>query len=258
MWFHPSHQEYTSTSEGEHSYLASAADLMIGLLFVFIIMVAFLALQKQVEQEKVAAELAAVKGKVGQISRDPRGAVTRAIGIEIEKTLRSIQINEASGVITLPEELLFDLGSSELKGTAVERLGETSQKLAAVLRCFVANQRTGMNCPQNPLGHEIDTIFIEGHTDSRPMNRDGGNTKLSLDRAISVSAALMQGSGLSEYRNDQGHPIFSYSAYAETRPLIKNDPSDGRNRRVDLRIVLTYRPTASDKVIERVSKVMGN
>lgn len=258
MWLGSSHTQYAATSEAEHSYLASAADLMIGLLFVFIIMVAFLALQKQVEQEKVTAEIESAKGKIGQLSRDPRGAVTRAIGVEVEKTLHSIQINEASGVITLPEELLFDLGSSELKSTAVERLSETSQKLALVLRCFVANQRLGLNCPQNPLGHEIDTIFIEGHTDSRPMNRDGGNTKLSLDRAISVSTALMQRSGLNEYKNDQGHPIFSYSAYADTRPLIKNDPADARNRRVDLRIVLTYRPSLNDKPIERVSKVVGN
>ena len=259
MWWRTQNLDYSASSEAEQSYLASAADLMIGLLFVFIIMVAFLALQKQAEQEKiahekVAAQIASNKGKPNQVGADPRGAVTRAIGTEIEQSLHSIQISVESGVITLPEDLLFDLGSSELKSTAIERLSETSKKLSIVLKCFVANQRLGLNCPQNPLGHEIDTIFIEGHTDSRPMNRDGGNTKLSLDRAISVSNALMQGSGLSEYKNNQGHPIFSYSAYADKRPLIKNDPSDGRNRRVDLRIVLTYRPTSIETPIARVSK----
>jgi flagellar motor protein MotB len=89
------------------------------------------------------------------------------------------------------------------------------------------------------------------------MNREGGNTKLSLDRAISVNNAMVQGTPLTGFKNHQGHPIFSYSAYAENRPLIKNDPTDGRNRRVDLRIVLTYRPAGADTPIEGVSRFVA-
>ena len=226
--------------------MASAADLMIGLLFVFIIMVAFLALQNKAAKEASEGD------------KDPRGTVTLAIGNEIKNTLQTVKIDPASGVITLPEELLFDSGSSDLKDSATERLGETSVKLKEVLKCFVANQRSKLKCKNNPYGHEIETIFIEGHTDSRPMNRPGGNTKLSLDRAISVNSSLVSGTPLTEFRNHQGHPIFSYSAYAENRPLIKNDPTDGRNRRVDLRIVLTYRPVANvNTPIESTSKAMN-
>jgi chemotaxis protein MotB len=245
MWSRPQRHHEPSAGEGEQSYLASAADLMIGLLFVFIIMVAFLALQKKAEQEAREGD------------RDPRGTVTLAIGNEIKNTLNTVKIDPASGVITLPEELLFDSGSSILKDTAIHRLGETSSKLSDVLKCFVANKRVTENCKNNPFGHEIETIFIEGHTDSRPMNREGGNTKLSLDRAISVNNALVQGTPLIDYKNHQGHPIFSYSAYAENRPLIKNDPTDGRNRRVDLRIVLTYRPTGGETPIEGVSRYVA-
>lgn len=246
MLLHRSTSEHGLSDEPEHSYLASAADLMIGLLFVFIIMVAFLALQKKSEQEARAGD------------RDPRGAVTIAIGEEIRKTLPTVKVDPSSGVITLPEDLLFDIGSSVLKESAVEQLGETSKKLAEVLRCFVANQMTKLNCKQNPYGHQIETIFIEGHTDSRPMNRSGGNIKLSLDRAISVNAALVQGTSLAEFKNKDEHPVFSYSAYAESRPLIKEDPSDGRNRRVDLRIVLTYKPADADMQIDAVGTAVKN
>lgn len=246
MFIHGAQRGSAAGAETEQSYLASAADLMIGLLFVFIIMVAFLALQKKAEQEARAGD------------RDPRGAVTVAIGEEIRKTLPTVKVDPASGVITLPEELLFDLGSSVLKDTAVDRLGDTSRKLAEVLKCFVANQMPKQPCKKNPYGHEIETIFIEGHTDSRPMNRDGGNIKLSLDRAISVNAALVQGSALSGFKNKNTHPIFSYSAYAESRPLIKEDPSDGRNRRVDLRIVLTYRPSDTDSPVESARAAVTN
>lgn len=246
MFLRSSHRTADSGSEAEQSYLASAADLMIGLLFVFIIMVAFLALQKKAEQEARAGD------------RDPRGSVTLAIGEEIRKTLPNVTIDPTSGVITLPEDLLFDLGSSVLKSTAVEQLGVTSQKLTDVLRCFVSNQMSTQPCTINPNSHEIETIFIEGHTDSIPMNRPGGNILLSLNRAISVDAALVQGTKLAEFRNKEGHPIFSYSAYADTRPLIKENPADGRNRRVDLRIVLTYKPPETDSTFDAANSAVNN
>jgi chemotaxis protein MotB len=246
MFPYTSSRPQAAPGEADQNYLASAADLMIGLLFVFIIMVAFLALQKKAEQEARAGD------------RDPRGAVTVAIGEEIRKSLPSVKVDPASGVITLPEELLFDLGSSVLKESAVEKLGETSKQLGDVLKCFVANQMPKSSCEVNKYRHEIETIFIEGHTDNRPMNRVGGNVKLSLDRAISVNAVLVQGTSLAGFRNKDGHPIFSYSAYAESRPLIKADPSDGRNRRVDLRIVLTYRPPESGSPIGVTKAVFKN
>lgn len=246
MYPHAGHRRHPVNSEAEQNYLASAADLMIGLLFVFIIMVAFLALQKKAEQEARAGD------------RDPRGAVTWAIGEAIRKSLPTVKVDPASGVITLPEELLFDIGSSVLKASAVEKLTLTSQKLADVLRCFVANQRGRASCKQNPHGHEIETIFIEGHTDNRPMNREGGNIKLSLDRAISVNAVMVQGTPLAGFKNKDDHPIFSYSAYAESRPLIKADPSDGKNRRVDLRVVLTYRPPDTESLLGATSAVLKN
>lgn len=232
-------------SETEQSYMGSAADLMIGLLFVFIIMVAFLALQKRKEQES------------SLLDRDPRGLVTDTIGSEIRKSLPTVTVDPSSGVISLPEELLFDIGSSVLKKSAIERLSGTSTKLEDVLKCFVANKRNNSNCNQlNPHGHEIETIFIEGHTDSLPMNRPGGNLKLSLDRAISVHDVLVKDTPLESFRNREIQPIFSYSAYADTRPRIKDYPADSRNRRVDLRIILTYKPKEIGMAISSIKSAV--
>ena len=253
--------------EPEHSYLGSAADLMIGLLFVFIIMVAFLAIQRRGEQDARLAEQAAKEALVDQaaeeirasINRDPRGVVTAAIGDEIRKNLPSVRVDPSSGVITLPEELLFDLGRSDLKPTAIETLSKTSKQLAEVLDCFVASQMNNKVCPNNPRQHQIETIFIEGHTDSIPMNRDGGNIKLSLERAISVHKVLVQRTPLAAFRNNNEQPIFSYSAYGEARPLITDDTTDARNRRVDLRIVLTYKPVDPDDLVESfLQRSIGN
>jgi flagellar motor protein MotB len=70
------------------------------------------------------------------------------------------------------------------------------------------------------------------------------NTSLSLDRARAVHAALVEQSPLDGYRNRLAQPLFSFSAYADKRLLPGIDPTDARNRRVDLRIVLTYRSPA--------------
>lgn len=260
-YYHPA----KTTTGSEQGYMASTADLMVGLLFVFIIMVAFLAHKKNTEKETMEAQAQALKHKneallsAAQLAsasfRDPRGAVTQTIGAQIQQTLANVRVDPSNGVISLPEDVLFDLGSSTLKPTSFHKLREVAADLSAVLSCFVANQRAEPDCDNNnPYGHEIETIFIEGHTDSIPMLREGGNTKLSLDRAISVSNALVEGTELATYRNDQDMPVFSYSAYADSRPLKGIDSTDGRNRRVDLRIILTYRPQDEADFLDRLSK----
>lgn len=212
------------------SYIGSAADLMIGLLFIFIIMVAYLALQIKKEKE------------VNSKQQDPRVRVTKAIYTEIVKSLPTVEVNPERGIITLPEDILFDVGSSMLKESAIKSLSDLSGKLSVELKCYIANQNKDPSCKiKNPDGEEIDTIFIEGHTDNLPMNRPGGNLRLSLDRAISVNNILVKKSDLDKFRNNASQPIFSYSAYADSRPKIPNNPSDAKNRRVDLRIILTHK-----------------
>lgn len=241
MWnFHgngPSAGETQTESDG--GYLASASDLMIGLLFVFIILVVVLALEQRRQQQVVEDQRAAIL-RAG----DPRGIVTTAIGKGIEAALPGIRVDPESGVISLPEDVLFAVGSAELTPQGRGALALASQGLTGVLPCFVASEWAhSRNCPDNRGGHQIETIFIEGHTDNRPLRRYGyDNINLSLDRARAVQAALVAGSALDAYRNKAGQPLFSYSAYADTRPLRGTDPSAGQNRRVDLRIVLTYRP----------------
>ncbi len=233
MWMHsraPHAQD--DFGEAEQGYLVSATDLMIGLLFVFIILVVVLALEQKRQQDAIFG------------LEDPRGTVTNEIGDGMKIALPGIRVDRENGVISLPEDVLFDLGSAQLKPQGLVALERTVGQLSRILPCYVASQRSKLNCgTRNPYGHEIDTIFIEGHTDNIPMRRVGySNIKLSLDRAEAVKAALVQGTALDEYKNKSEQPLFSYSAYADSRPLTGHDPSDGKNRRVDLRIVLTYKP----------------
>jgi flagellar motor protein MotB len=240
---HRTHPAPAAQGGGEGGYLASASDLMIGLLFVFIILVVVLALEQQ-------RQAALVKG-----AGDPRGAVTQAIGQALKDANIQVTIDPVSGVISLPSDLLFGVGESTLSESAYASLAAARKRLEEVLPCYVDSERKrlpAMPCPQNPGKQEIDTIFVEGHTDNRPLNIAGlNNTTLSFNRANAVHKALLESSQMPEYRNKVGQPLFSYSAYGDTR-LLKNIPGDdARNRRVDLRIVLSYQPV--DDTIKNLS-----
>lgn len=222
-------------AEGEGSYLASASDLMIGLLFIFIILVVVLAL----EQRRQESELDAVKG-----AADPRASVTEVIGKALKDAKVDVRVDPASGVISLPSDALFALGSSALSPSATQAIRDARARLAAVLPCYVASEMKRLEtaqCANNPGRHEIDTIFLEGHTDSVPNLAPGGNLGLSFDRARAIQQVLLgEGSPLQGFRNSAAQPIFSYSAYGSDRLLPGMDGTDARNRRVDMRIVLKY------------------
>jgi flagellar motor protein MotB len=224
--------------EGDGGYLASASDLMIGLLFVFIILVVVLALEQRRQQQAFDERSSKLMG-----AGDPLIVVTNAIGDALKKAVPNVQIDPETGVISLPEDALFERGKAQLSDSGRKKLAEAGEQLASAMPCYVHNKRDGLNCSLNPYGHEVETVFIEGHTDSVPYARGGrDNFDLSLARAKAVDEVMMLNRPLSEFRNKAKQPLFSFSAYADTRPLPGTESTDGRNRRVDLRIVLSYKP----------------
>ena len=248
--FKPRSVPRDSKEDGEGSYLASASDLMIGLLFIFIILVVVLAL----EQRRQEATLDAVKG-----AADPRASVTEVIGEELKKAKLDVRVDPASGVISLPSDTLFALGSSSLSAPASQAIRDARERLAMVLPCYVASERphvTGQQCANNRGGHEIDTIFLEGHTDNVANTKPGGNLGLSFDRARAIQQVLLgEGSPLVPMRNSAQQPIFSYSAYGADRLLPGIDGTAAQNRRVDLRIVLKYQ--SINETLEHLKRVEG-
>jgi chemotaxis protein MotB len=235
--------------EPEGSYLASSADLMIGLLFVFILLAVVLAIE-----QRAARDAATQAGNAQGAGQDPRGLVIGRLGNAIKAAVKgNVEIDAASGRLSLPEALLFDVSGKDLNSDKKARLQTATPDIITSLRCYVHSERIKGNCTENPDGHEIETIFVEGHTDSRPFAGVGyDNWNLSLDRARSVFDAIVAESPLAEFRNKQGQPVFSFSAYADTRPLDRKDGFSDRNRRVDLRIILEYRPPA-----EKVDVAVG-
>lgn len=240
MWFRRQQHHDTDAvaADVDGGYIASASDLMIGLLFVFIILVVVLALEQRRQQQAVDAQRAGVVG-----AGDPLIVVTGAIGAALRKALPNVRVDPKTGVISLPEDALFARGSAQLSESGRQVLSRAADQLADAMPCFVDNQRGKRSCPSNPYGHEIETVFIEGHTDSVPFASGGrDNFDLSLARARAVEQVMVLNGPLVDFRNKAGQQVFSFSAYADKRPLPTTDPTDGVNRRVDLRIVLSYKP----------------
>lgn len=217
MWIRrqQSNEADDSSADVDGGYIASASDLMIGLLFVFIILVVVLALEQRRQQQVFDDQVAGVVG-----AGDPLIVVTGAIGQALKKALPNVRVDPKTGVISLPEDALFARGSAQLSESGRQVLASAAEQLAEAMPCFVDNQRAKRSCPGNPYGHEIETVFIEGHTDSVPFASGGrDNFDLSLARARAVEMAMVLNSPLVNFRNKAGQQVFSFSAYADKHQL---------------------------------------
>ena len=119
-------------------------------------------------------------------------------------------VQSCGTVITLEDSVLFDFGSSELRGEA----STTLTNLATVLKDSKAPK-----------------VQVQGHTDS--VSDDAFNQKLSEQRAQAVSSAL-KSNGVTADLEAVG--------YGETKPVAPNENPDGSdnpggrrlNRRVEV------------------------
>lgn len=96
----------------------------------------------------------------------------------------------------------------------------------------------------------LDTVFVEGHTDSRHTSFPGGNWGLSARRAISLWEFWADNKiGLDKIVNIDDKPLFSVSGYADTRRIVPDEKTDDdyrKNRRIDIRFT-TRQPSKIDE-----------
>ena len=224
------------TRAGSHAgegYLASSADLMIGILFIFIIMVVYLA----VEIKRVQTE----NGR----STDPVRTLVEEMGQRLRNKGVRVELDPDSGVIALPSDALFPRGKAIPKQEALEAISKTDAALREIVPCYVTSApHRNLNCSQlNQRGVELETVMIEGHTDSDQYpNYPEGNWHLGLDRARYIFEELGKGD-LGKFKNKKGQPLLGVSSYADSRPskimVGSSDPKE-KDRRVELRFILSY------------------
>ncbi len=221
-----------SESEEDGNHWLPVGDLMAGLMFLFILALAayMLNITKIVEDVTQSNKL--------------RTEILLEIKDEmVERGFSQIVIIENQGIIRLEQGVLFDKGEADLLISGRTLLAD----LGPVMNIVLSKAK---------YKDKVDTIFIEGHTDSDPIVSVGEfktNWDLSAFRAINTWRFLSASENqLEMLENINGKPIFSISGYAESRPVSSNDTEEGKrnNRRIDFRVNMTPPPAPKGTTIE--------
>ncbi|MES1928845.1 flagellar motor protein [Salinisphaera dokdonensis CL-ES53] len=221
-------------------YLVSVSDIMAGLLFVFIItLMAFVIQFNEAKQEQ--------QQQVDQLTNNDeiRADLLQLIQSELDKSGITVTINADSGVLLLGEDTVpFETGQQTPEIAGIENLKLISEKLATIIPCYAQAQPAKLECAPEKRG-KLESIFIEGHTDDNPIigRPHYSNWNLSSDRAITSFQVIRdEEPDLVTLENTRSQPLFSVSGYAAQRPRIDRpdlSPSDGKQRRIEMRFIMT-------------------
>lgn len=220
----------------EESYYVSINDMLIGLLFLFIIILMYFALQLRVATQDLIT------------SEDTRNELLEKVARYVREHSVRAEVDFSAGVLRLPDEILFEKGRDTPKAEGEAVLRVLADALSIHLGCF-AYQTIPLPEGCGALRHPVQAVFIEGHTDSDPIapsGRNRDNWDLSASRASSTFRML------NEYRPDLGNflsappgdpasrPILSIAGYADRSPIDRgeSEAAKARNRRIDVRFLM--------------------
>ncbi len=241
-------------AEDEESYFVSMTDMMVGMLFVFIIMLMSFVLNYRQAESSHRETVQKTKEVISEIKQADQARVQMLEELKslLEKAGVRVMIDLENGVLRLPAEILFPSASDKVTQDGEQKLAVLAHGLDDVLRCYayqegdVKNVAGGDACKTN---YRLEAVFIEGHTDNAqliPGARFSDNWQLSTARAITIYKELVKTSpALATLRNKKAEPVLSVSGYGDNRPVGDNNTEDGRknNRRIDLRFLMaTPRP----------------
>jgi chemotaxis protein MotB len=251
---------------GVEGYFASVSDLMVGILFVFLLMLSVFALNYRVaehDQEVSRARFDIEKARADRVrelleqaaaqlqqdieaSSNARDRLLATLETTLSQRGIQVWVDRQAGILHLPGDLLFDTLSATLGPRQRDSVGIVANALARILPCFTPiTDRTQCGPPNLPV---LETVLVEGHTDRRPIGIPGtgfrDNDQLSTERALAVFAELRRAQpSLDALRNADGsYPLLGVSGFGDRRPLPQAQGSTeadyGLNRRIDLRFLL--------------------
>ncbi|WP_455269281.1 OmpA/MotB family protein [Rhizobium herbae] len=282
-----------AVEEEEENYFVSMTDMMVGILFIFIIMLMVFALQFQKQTDTSEIQIQEVLRKVEEVAKQlqvlrdeidaeldglnqsqrERTALLNDLERELKAVGLEVQIDPENGVLRLTENAIrFDINKSELTAKASENVEKLANVLAQVLPRYTSCRDADgiISCRALRPGAAIDTVFIEGHTDSQGSETEAGdsrNWQLSTERAVATYRALTEfQAALRGLRNPEKKEILSVSGYSSTRPipgteLVVGEESSRiqlleKNRRIDMRFVMQVDPSDRLKDVLKLTRNM--
>lgn len=249
---------------------------------------------EQAKEEARKAEERADQAKTRAEEAETRAERAEKLAKEKEDEL---QLETAKSESLRKEIVAGVVKLSEIEKIRIEILSEVAERLReAGIRIEISDNATVLRIPEDTLAFEtakweipsaskpgvnligqaihdaitkkgrlnfIDTIFVEGHTDSAPFTGGAmGNWGLSTYRAIAVwefwEGSEGQANQLGGLRNHQNRPVFSVSGYGSTRRIIETDDTAEErrtNRRIDVRFTMkSVEQSDLEQLIERFQR----
>lgn len=205
-------------SDEENPYWISFSDAIASILIIFILATVYLIYSIQQREHDLNQQLNQ------DITNIQKELEKEGIRVEIDKNIMRIPTSE----------IHFKNNEANIPLDKITNVKKIGQKVIEYV--------------QKDENKNIDTVFIEGHTDCNPTNRPRGNLGLSTDRAISIAIAWEKlDRNFWNIKNKDGKPLFSVSGYGEKRPIegtllhgCINESAENleRNRRIDVRFVV--------------------
>src|SRR5690606_5721958 len=110
---------------------------------------------------------------------------------------------------------------------------------------------------RNPFGAMLSVLLIEGHADRSEYRNDrcliaaDCNWNLSADRAMRTFDVVLQiEPELGMLKNEEGRTILGVSGYGSSRPIDGSPATDERNRRIDLRFIMSARLGSPEPLVQ--------
>jgi flagellar motor protein MotB len=235
-------------SGDDHDYFAAMTDLLLGLVFIFIVVLMVVALNMHqpapnsataVPVQPVAAATPSGSAEANLARRD----LLRDIAKILDGVL-PVTVDEENGTLQLGGDVLFPTGSADAYPEALPKLRRLAEALAKVLPCYsvAPDAAAPASCDTRHQGR-LEAVYIEGHTDTTPIHttRFQSNWDLSVARASATFAQLVASfPALAMLKNDRAEALIGVSGYGEFRPVDTSGTAAGmqRNRRIELRFLM--------------------
>lgn len=228
-------------TEEENPYWMSFSDMMAGILIIFILVCIFLVIKLNEATEIQYKKTNLIKYEIIKLTKSLETLHNIVDDIQIKLERLGVKVDITNDTIIIPETALsFDSNRYDIN----EKNIVAAKKIGQVLSECIS-----------PFADDLETVFIEGHTDSYPSSVIKGNWGLSAFRAISLWEFWTKktktktgldyenefGRSLDTMKNASGNPLFSVSGYAETRRLQPDESTDElrrQNRRINIRLVM--------------------
>lgn len=246
------HLRHRRTEEEGETVFASMTDLTVSFLFIILILLAFFATQFKPEETEVREEPDKLAVYLEDVST-VRANLLERLAERIRGQIPGIRVTvvAADGVIRFRGDDLFGSGQWRIRpGSTADRVSRAvSDALADTLPCYTVGSRASFSASCNGAFAAIETIQIEGHTDSIPIGDSLQEREQMLDnRDLSArrgaetlrAAADRYRPDLMDFRNLHGQPVLSFAGYGAMRPIDPRDAPEARavNRRIDIRFIM--------------------